>query len=285
MLVMATLEFHRPHKNTSHLLNHLLCSQLSSLSGPSDRGITLNTLELMDHKMRRLQDPQSVEEAVKVAYTFTSQPAPWLFDELSTTIVCKLHQGSTVTNMEFHPSIHSIFAAGSENGKISIWEARLRERLISKPFTIWNISNCSVEFQVYIQLFNCIITYGSCISVQRILFKMILYVMVEFRVAFAKHLIHLYTYQVHNGLQEHLEIDAHDGDVNDLAFSFKKNQLCVVTCGDDKLIKVYSVLPHSKENIQVKLFSHHLFTLRIFFLIDLVVSTFIINFQFCDHYN
>lgn len=90
---------------------------------------------------------QSVEVAVKVAYTFTSQPAPRLFDELPTTIVCKLHQGSTVTNMEFHPSIHSILAVGSENGEISLWEARLRERLISKPFKIWNISNCSVKFQ------------------------------------------------------------------------------------------------------------------------------------------
>jgi len=38
-----------------------------------------------------------------------------------------------------------------------------------------------------------------------------------------------------------LQIDAHDGGVNDLAFSLKKNQLCVVTCGDDKLIKVTKV--------------------------------------------
>jgi len=47
----------------------------------------------------------------------------------------------------------------------------MRKRLISISFTIWNDSNCSVKFQVCIQLFNCIISYGSCISVQRILFK------------------------------------------------------------------------------------------------------------------
>jgi len=35
-----------------------------------------------------------------------------------------------------------------------------------------------------------------------------------------------------------LQTHAHDGGVNDLAFSYPKNQLCVVTCGDDKLIKV-----------------------------------------------
>jgi hypothetical protein len=99
---------------------------------------------------------------VQVASTVTPQPSPRLFDELSRTVVCKLHQGSTVTSMEFHPSIRSRLAGrlkyntfffikqklnysfylprkfieietvGCENGKISLWEARLRKRLISK---------------------------------------------------------------------------------------------------------------------------------------------------------
>ncbi|XP_068304211.1 protein TPR3-like [Pyrus communis] len=66
-----------------------------------------------------------------------------------------------------------------------------------------------------------------------------------------------------------LAIDAHVGGVNDLAFSHPNEQLCVITCGDDKTIKVwdattgakqytfegheapvYSVCPHYKENIQ-----------------------------------
>ena len=34
-----------------------------------------------------------------------------------------------------------------------------------------------------------------------------------------------------------MQIDAHVGGVNDLAFSTPK-QLCVITCGDDKTIKV-----------------------------------------------
>lgn len=36
----------------------------------------------------------------------------------------------------------------------------------------------------------------------------------------------------------HLQIDAHVGGVNDLAFSHPNKQLCVITCGDDKTIKV-----------------------------------------------
>lgn len=69
-----------------------------------------------------------------------------------------------------------------------------------------------------------------------------------------------------------LHINAHVGGVNDLAFSHPNKQLCVITCGDDKTIKVfdaatgakqytfeghdapvYSVCPHYKENIQVTL--------------------------------
>ena len=34
------------------------------------------------------------------------------------------------------------------------------------------------------------------------------------------------------------QIEAHSGGVNDIAFSRPNKQLCVVTCGDDKLIKV-----------------------------------------------
>lgn len=34
------------------------------------------------------------------------------------------------------------------------------------------------------------------------------------------------------------QIDAHIGGVNDLAFSNPNKQLCVITCGDDKTIKV-----------------------------------------------
>lgn len=35
-----------------------------------------------------------------------------------------------------------------------------------------------------------------------------------------------------------MQIDAHVGGVNDLAFATPNKQLCVITCGDDKTIKV-----------------------------------------------
>ncbi|RDX60457.1 Topless-related protein 2, partial [Mucuna pruriens] len=190
----------------------------SSLSGPPNQVSVLKhsrttNLGMMDYQnndheqlMKRLRTAQSVDE---VTYPAPPQQASCLFDDIPRTVVCTLHQGSTVTSMDFHPSLHSLLAVGCANGEISLWEAGQRERLISKPFKIWNISACSVLFQ----------------------------------------------------------IDAHVGGVNDLAFSNPNKQLCIVTCGDDKLIKVwdltgkklfnfeghgapvYSICLHQKENI------------------------------------
>jgi WD40 repeat protein len=38
------------------------------------------------------------------------------------------------------------------------------------------------------------------------------------------------------------QIDAHIGGVNDIAFSHPNNTLSIITCGDDKLIKVRSLI-------------------------------------------
>ncbi|KAL0354840.1 UNVERIFIED_CONTAM: protein TOPLESS [Sesamum radiatum] len=88
-------------------------------------------------------------------------------------------------------------------------------------------------------------------------------------VAYSRHLVQIFSYHGNDDVRQHLEIDAHIGGVNDLAFSHPNKQLSVITCGDDKLIKVwdattgtkqytfegheapvYSVCPHHKENIQ-----------------------------------
>ncbi|CAL5407393.1 unnamed protein product [Camellia sinensis] len=84
---------------------------------------------------------------------------------------------------------------------------------------------------------------------------------------FLKNIVQIFTYNPVGELRQHLEIDAHVGGVNDIAFAHSNKQLCIVTCGDDKTIKdavaghkqyifeghealVYSVYPSYKENIQ-----------------------------------
>lgn len=97
-------------------------------------------------------------------------------------------------------------------------------------------------------------------------------------VAYSRHIVQIYSYQGGDDVRQHLEvdntlcmvsncqslwiyffilstltasiysnaqIDAHVGGVNDLAFSHPNKQLCVITCGDDKTIKVFYLFIHS----------------------------------------
>nr|GMC71270.1 topless-related protein 4-like isoform X1 [Ipomoea batatas] len=47
----------------------------------------------------------------------------------------------------------------------------------------------------------------------------------------------LYSYSSNNELQNHLEIEAYVGNVNDLAFSSASQPFLAITCVDDKMIK------------------------------------------------
>ncbi|KAJ6762623.1 PROTEIN putative-RELATED [Salix purpurea] len=211
--------------------------------------------------MKRLRPAQSVQEtssSFQATYPASRQQGSWSLEDLPRTVAFSLHQGSTVTSMDFHPSHHTLLLVGSFNGEITLWELISQERLFSKPFKIWDLQACSLQFQ----------DAGfkdASISVTRVAWSPDGNFV---GAAFNRHLIHLYAYNGPNDLRQHLEIDAHVGVVNDLAFAHPNKQLCVVTCGDDKLIKVwdltgqklfnfegheapvYNICPHHKENIQ-----------------------------------
>ncbi|KAE8686715.1 Topless-related protein 2 [Hibiscus syriacus] len=200
-----------------------------------------------DHEqlMKRLRSVQSVDE---VTYPAPSQQASWSLDDLPRSVACTIHQGSNVTSMDFHPSHHTLLTVGCSNGEISLWEVGTRERLVSKPFKIWDLAACSVTFQDSI-------VKDSYMSVSRVAWSPDGNLI---GVAFMKHLVHLHAYQGSHDLRQHLEA----------SFSLPNKKLCVVTCGDDKLIKVwdlagsklfnfegheapvYSVCPHQKETVQ-----------------------------------
>ncbi|CAK8563731.1 unnamed protein product [Lathyrus sativus] len=219
-----------------------------------------NNLGLMeyDHEQILKRMRSSMDEINYPPPPPQQQTSSLSLDELPRSVVCTLYQGSTVKSMDFHPSLHSLLAVGCINGDISLWEAGLKEKLISKPFKIKDIAACSVFFQAAI-------VKDSSISITRVLWSLDGNLL---GVAFTKHLIHVYAYQGSNDLRQTLEIDAHVGAVNDLAFSYLNKQTFIVTCGDDKLVKVwhlngrkilnfegheapvYSVCPHHKENIQ-----------------------------------
>ncbi|XP_057962762.1 topless-related protein 3-like isoform X2 [Malania oleifera] len=234
-------------------------NQVSILKHPRTPPTTLGMVDYQnpdhEHLMKRLRPAQSIEE---VTYPTARQQAPFSLDDLPRTVAFTLHQGSTVTSMDFHPLHHTLLLVGARSGEITLWEIALRERLVSKPFKIWDMTACSMAFQTAIGK-------DAPISVNRVAWSPDGNFI---GAAFSKHLVQLYAYPGSNDLRQHLEIDAHVGGVNDLAFAHPNKQLSVVTCGDDKLIKVwdlsgrklysfeghespvYSICPHHKENIQ-----------------------------------
>ncbi|XP_073041642.1 LOW QUALITY PROTEIN: topless-related protein 3-like [Primulina eburnea] len=234
-------------------------NQVSLLKRPITPPVTLGMVEYQnpdhDQLMKRLRSTQSVEE---VTYPTVRQQASGSLDDLPRTVAFTLHQGSAVTSMDFHPSHNTLLLVGCNNGEITLWEAGVRDKLYSKSFKIWDIQSCTLPFQASI-------AKDAPFSVSRVTWSPD---GTFCGAAFSKNLIHLYAYAGPNDLRQHLEIDAHVGAVNDIAFAHPNKQPCFVTCGDDKLIKVwdltgrklfnfegheapvYSICPHQKENIQ-----------------------------------
>ncbi|KAM7493831.1 hypothetical protein LguiB_028440 [Lonicera macranthoides] len=209
-----------------------------------------------EHLMKRMRAGQSDE----VSFSGSTHP-PNIYspDDLPKTVVRVLNQGSNVMSMDFHPQQQTVLLVGTNVGDISIWEVGSRERLVHKTFKVWDISACSMPLQTTL-------VKDATISVNRCIWGPDGSIL---GVAFSKHIVQIYTYNPAGELRQHLEIDAHAGGVNDIAFAHPNKQLCIVTCGDDKTIKVwdavsgrrqyifegheapvYSVCPHYKENIQ-----------------------------------
>ncbi|XP_063945193.1 topless-related protein 4 isoform X5 [Daucus carota subsp. sativus] len=180
-------------------------------------------------------------------------------DDLPKAVVMTLSQGSAVKSMDFHPLQQILLLVGTATGDVILWELGTREKLAQRNFKVWELKSCSMPLQA--SLAN---DYTA--SVNRVIWSPD---GTLFGVAYSKHIIHLYAYHGGDNLQDKLEIEAHVGSVNDIAFCFPNKQLCIVTCGEDRLIKVwdantgakqyafegheaavYSVCPHYKENIQ-----------------------------------
>ncbi|GMI88751.1 WUS-INTERACTING PROTEIN 1, TOPLESS [Hibiscus trionum] len=209
-----------------------------------------------EHLMKRIRTGQPDEVSFSgIAHT----PNVYSQDDIPKTVVRALNQGSNVMSMDFHPQQQTILLVGTNVGDISLWEVGSRERLAHKLFKVWDISAASMPLQTAL-LNDAVISVNRCVWAPDGLML---------GVAFSKHIVQIYQYNPTGELRQHLEIDAHVGGVNDIAFAYPNKQLCIVTCGDDKTIKVwdtvagrrlhifegheapvYSVCPHYKENIQ-----------------------------------
>ncbi|KAK1286085.1 Topless-related protein 1 [Acorus calamus] len=208
-----------------------------------------------EHLMKRMRAGQSDE----VSFSGVAHPSNMYSpDDLPKTVVRTLNQGSNVMSMDFHPQQQTILLVGTNVGDIAVWEVGSRERIAHKTFKVWDVPSCSMPLQAALMK-------DATVSVNRCLWSPEGNIL---GVAFSKHIVQTYTF-VQGELRHQLEIDAHTGGVNDIAFSTPNKQLCIITCGDDKTIKVwdatsgqrqyifegheapvYSVCPHYKEAIQ-----------------------------------
>eukprot|EP01018_Ginkgo_biloba_P034266 Gb_26928 [translate_table: standard] len=209
-----------------------------------------------EHVMKRARAGQADE----VTYPGTTHP-PNMYsqDDLPKTVARSLNQGSNVVSMDFHPRQQTILSVGTNVGDIGIWEVGSGDKLAHSAFKVWEVSLCSVSLQASL-LKEPTVSVNQCVWSPAGEFL---------GVAFSKHIVHVYSYTAGSELRQHLEIDAHVGGVNDIAFSLPNKQLSIITCGDDKTIKVwdaatgrkqytfeghdapvFSVCPHHKENIQ-----------------------------------
>ncbi|KAG6739989.1 hypothetical protein POTOM_057622 [Populus tomentosa] len=180
-------------------------------------------------------------------------------DDLPKNPVMALNQGSAVKSMDFHPVQQILLLVGTNTGEVMVWELGSRERIAWKNFKVWDLNARSRALQASL-------SNDYTASVNRVAWSPDGSL---FGVAYSKHIMHVYSYHGGDDIRNHLEMDAHNGNVNDLAFAYPNKQLVVVTCGDDRTIRVwdailgtrlfnfvghdapvYSVCPHHKENIQ-----------------------------------
>nr|KAJ0208380.1 hypothetical protein LSAT_V11C500251820 [Lactuca sativa] len=182
-----------------------------------------------EHLMKRARVGPSDEVSFSGS---THPPNSYSLDDLPKTVVRLLNQGSNVMSMDFHPQQQTILLAGTNVGEISIWEIGTRERMVHKPFKVWDLSACSMPFQTTL-------VKDAAVSVNRCIWGPDGSIL---GVAFSKHIVQIYTYNQSGELRQHLEIDAHVGGVNDIAFAQPNKQMCIVTCGDDKTIKVWDAV-------------------------------------------
>ncbi|TYI22654.1 hypothetical protein ES332_A06G118300v1 [Gossypium tomentosum] len=152
--------------------------------------------------------------------------------DLPKTVAQILNESSSPMSMDFHPVRQTFLLVGTDIGDIGLWDVNLGVKLLSRNFTVWNIGACSTMFKTAMMK-------DPCMSVNRIAWSPN---GSFFGIAYSKHIVQLYSYHGVTDVQQKLEIDAHVGGVNDLAFATPSKQQLVITGGDDKLIKVWDVI-------------------------------------------
>lgn len=229
------------------------------LCAPRNPAETLE--ELKDSESLSKTGTLETLDEVTSGFTYPGQGQSSVFrlpDDFPKLVQKTLNEGSSPVSMDFHPVQSTLLIVGTIVGDIGLWEVLSGEKLLSRSFKVWDIGACS-------PIFKAAMVKDPCVSVKCIRWSPDGSI---FGVAYSKHILQLYSYGGASDVQPKLEFDAHVGGVNDLAFCAPDKKLMVISCGDDKIVKVwdavngvkmftfegheasvYSVLPHTKERI------------------------------------
>lgn len=156
--------------------------------------------------------------------------------DLPKNVACVLNENSSPTTMDFLPVDDSVLLVGTDIGDIALWDLLSKKKVFCRSFNVWDIGACTM-------IFRAAFVKDPHVSVKSVAWSpdgdLI-------GVAYSKHIVQLYTYQPLSDVLPSLEIDAHSGSVNDIAFAKPDKETFVITCGDDKLVKVWDTSTGAK---------------------------------------
>ncbi|KAG9156649.1 hypothetical protein Leryth_006613 [Lithospermum erythrorhizon] len=206
----------------------------------SDNAVVDFQIANSEHVLKRARPFGMSDEGNIIPVNFTGPShgqTSYSSNDLPKAVVMTLNQGSAVRSMDFHPLQQSLLLVGTNTGEIMVWALCAQERLAHRTFKVWDLGACSATLQT--SLPN---DYSA--TVNRVIWSPD---GALFGVAYSKHIVHIYSYHGGHDLGNHLEIEAHAGSVNDLAFSCPNEQLFAITCGEDRLVKVWDAITGTKQ--------------------------------------
>ncbi|CAL5358908.1 protein TOPLESS-like isoform X1 [Camellia sinensis] len=226
-------------KGTSSVTQSAIPDGPLSLGAPTNSGSGFNSGAEVSVCSSETKSFRTSDEWVS-ARIVPGQPHSPVFnnhDDLPKTVQRVLTEASSPTSIDFHPVQQNLLLVGTNDGDIGLWEVSSGEKLLSRKFHVWKIRNISKTFVVALLKDPHVSVNHISWSLDGLLFG----------VAYSKHIVHLYSYHGDSKIQKRLEIDAHVGGVNDLAFSEPNKVLFLITCGNDKLIQVWDVNTGAKQ--------------------------------------
>ncbi|XP_071712277.1 topless-related protein 4-like [Rutidosis leptorrhynchoides] len=216
--------------------------------------------ELVLKRARPLRVPEEIRSIPSLSVSRPNHGVNFLAsEELPTNVITLINQGSNVKSLDFHPEYQTLLLVGTDMGDISLWEIGSRLRIAHRSFSVWNVRSCSFAFQAFLGNHQPVYVNRVKWSPDGLFMG----------VAYSMHVVHVFSYHAGQELKDHLEIEAHVGSVSDVAFSTQEQSVLMITCGEDRTIKIwdtatgarqhileghdapiYSILPHYKANIK-----------------------------------